>query len=112
MKMASASTPQTYPIPPHPRKPPRAAFFRGASMSQIGLVPFYRAVDTNGNPLANARLYTFLTGTTTPQAVYTTDALNVSHGPYVQADANGLFPAFYPDPALTYRYQLRVSPYS
>lgn len=81
-------------------------------MSQIGLIPFYRAVDTNGNPLASARLYTFLTGTTTPQAVYTTEALSVSHGAYVQADANGLFPAFYPDPTKVYRYQLRVSPYT
>jgi len=81
-------------------------------MSQIGLIPFYRAIDTNGNILASARLYTFATGTTTPQAAYTTDALSVSHGAYVQADANGLFPAFYLDPTKTYRYQLRVSPYS
>lgn len=81
-------------------------------MSQIGLIPFYRAVDTNGNPLASARLYTFLTGTLTPQAVYTDESLDTSHGAYVQADANGLFPQFYPDPTKTYRYQLRVSPYS
>jgi hypothetical protein len=81
-------------------------------MSQIGLIPFYRAIDTNGEVLPNARLYTFLTGTTTPQAVYTDETLDTSHGAYVQADANGLFPSFYPDPTLTYRYQLRVSPYA
>lgn len=81
-------------------------------MSQIGIVPIYRATDSNGNPLANARLYTFETGTTTPAAVYTTPALNVSHGAYVQADSGGLFPAFYPDPTITYRFQVRISPYS
>lgn len=81
-------------------------------MSQPGIVPFYRAIDSNGTPIPNARLYTFLTGTTTAAPVYTTSALSVSHGAYVQANSAGLFPAFYLDPAVTYRFQLRISPYS
>lgn len=79
-------------------------------MSQLGLVPIYRATDSNGNPLANARLYTFVTGTTTAAVVYTTPALSVSHGAYVQADSAGLFPAFYLDPTVTYRFQVRIGP--
>lgn len=81
-------------------------------MSQLGLVPIYRATDSNANPLANARLYTFLTGTTTPAPVYTTSDLSVSHGAYVQADSAGLLPAFYLDPVITYRVQIRISPYT
>lgn len=81
-------------------------------MAQLALAPFFRATDSNGDPLPNARLYTFLEGTLTPTPTYTTDALSVSHGSYVQADSGGLFPAAYLNPAISTRGQIRISPYS
>ncbi len=54
-----------------------------------------------------ARLYFYQTGTSTPQPVYTTEALNVAHASPVEADADGLFPAIYLDPTLpSYRATL------
>lgn len=52
--------------------------------------------DANGVPYANARLYTFDSiATTTPKATYSDNALATSNGPYVQADAGGLFPQIF-----------------
>lgn len=81
-------------------------------MSQLLALPLYRLTDANGVILPSARLYTYVTGTTTPAATYTTSALNVSHGNYVQANSAGLLPPIYLDPAVVYRMQVRISPYS
>jgi len=45
----------------------------------------------------------FLTGTTTPAAVYTTSALSVAHTQPVQADSGGVLATIYLDPAVTYK---------
>lgn len=81
-------------------------------MAQLGIVPIYRATDANGALLPNARLYTFNSGTLDAAATYTDEDLTTSNGAYVQANSSGLFPPFYLDPAVTYRIQLRISPYS
>lgn len=80
-------------------------------MSLLAL-PLYRLTDANGVIIPNGRLYSFVTGTLTAAATYTTSGLSVSHGPYVQANSAGLLPPIYLDPVVTYRFQVRASPYS
>lgn len=53
------------------------------------------AVDGNGHVRANARLYFYLTGTTTPQDTYADASLSSVNTNPVVADSNGLFPAIY-----------------
>jgi len=45
----------------------------------------------------------YLTGTTTPAAVYTTSALSVAHTQPVQADSGGVLATVYLDPSVTYK---------
>ncbi len=58
------------------------------------IAPF-TAVDGNGNVRANAKLYFYQTGTTTPQNTFTDAALSVTATNPVVADSNGLFSAMY-----------------
>jgi hypothetical protein len=81
-------------------------------MAQLLTLPLYRLTDSSGIIIPNGRLYSFETGTLTPAATYTTAALNVSHGAYVEADSAGLLPPIYLDPLVSYRFQVRASPYS
>ncbi|MCC2649875.1 MAG: hypothetical protein K0R61_60 [Microvirga sp.] len=53
------------------------------------------AVDGNGHVRANAKLYFYQTGTTTPQNTFTDAALTVTATNPVVADSNGLFTAMY-----------------
>lgn len=70
------------------------------------LLPVWRYQATyDGAPLPGAKLYTYLSGTNTPQATYTTATLNTQHSNPVEADATGLFPAIYLAP-VTYRVTL------
>jgi hypothetical protein len=62
--------------------------------------PRIQLLDENGAPLVGAKLYTQQTGTTTPVATYTSSALTVAHANPIISDANGFFPAIYPDPDL------------
>lgn len=48
--------------------------------------------DSNGNPLSGGLLYTYVAGTTTPQASYTTIAGNIQHSNPIQLDAAGRVP--------------------
>jgi hypothetical protein len=66
-----------------------------------------RATDTDGNPLPGAKLYFYLTGTTTPTDVYTTNAMGTAHANPVVADSAGLFPSIYLNPAIDYRAVLK-----
>lgn len=57
-----------------------------------------------------AKLYFYRTNTTTPQAVYTDEALDVAHSQPVTADASGLFAPIYLDPTLpAYRVRLTTA---
>lgn len=77
-------------------------------MAELFTLPA-RATDSNGDNLSAAKLYFYLTGTTTPQSVYTTEALDTAHSNPVVADSGGKFAAIYLDPAKTYRAVLKTS---
>lgn len=71
-------------------------------MAELFTLPA-RATDSNGDNLPGAKLYFYATGTTTPQAVYSSNAMGTPLSNPVEADSGGKFPAIYLDPALTYR---------
>lgn len=72
-------------------------------MSSLFYLP--KVVSTPG-----AKLYFYQTGTSTPQAVYTDEDLQVAHSQPVEADANGVFDPIFLDPTLPhYRVTLRTS---
>ncbi len=77
-------------------------------MAELFTLPA-RATDSNGNNLSGAKLYFYITGTTTPQDVYSDAALNTSLGAVVTADSGGKFVGIYLDPLLTYRAVLKTS---
>src|SRR5688572_19993346 len=66
-------------------------------------LPFSTQFNSNGLPIAGAQLAFYATGTSTPQAIYTTSALNVEHTNPVVADAAGRFSPIYMDNTLVYR---------
>jgi hypothetical protein len=76
---------------------------------QLLLQPVIRAVDANGLPLAGAKLQFYETGTTTPQAVYSSADLTTPLSNPVVADGGGLFVPIFLNPAETYRAQLLTS---
>lgn len=65
--------------------------------------PPSRALDANASPYSGAKWTFTATGTTTPQAVYTSAALTTPLSNPVVADAGGKFPAIYFNSSLTYR---------
>ncbi len=76
---------------------------------------FQQEIDANGDPISGALIYTYLAGTTTPVATYTT--VNVSGGSAVpnsnpiQADSAGRWVAFLtPGVSYKYLYCLPVTP--
>lgn len=68
-----------------------------------------RATSSNGLNLDGAKWYFYQTGTTTPQSVYTTAALDTTHANPVVADAAGKFANIYFDATLSYRGVLKSS---
>lgn len=64
-------------------------------MADIATQPVWQALDGNGNPLPGAKATFFLSGTTTPQTVYSDAALTVPHPSPLLADASGRFPPVY-----------------
>ena len=63
----------------------------------VNLSPFYgvagQLFDDNGNPLAGGKIYTYLAGTTTNSATYTTSAGNVAHSNPIVLDGAGRVPS-------------------
>ena len=51
-----------------------------------------QSFDDNGTPLAGGKVYTYLAGTSTPVASYTTSAGNVAHSNPIILDAAGRVP--------------------
>jgi len=49
--------------------------------------------DSNGNPLAGGKLFTYAAGTTTPQVTYTTSDGNVAHSNPIILDSAGRVPS-------------------
>lgn len=78
-------------------------------MAQILTLPKSTPLSTTGGLMAGAKLYTYLTGTSTPQSVYTDYALSVAHANPVVADSNGVFPVMYWGNTNRYRLTLKTS---
>lgn len=51
-----------------------------------------RVLDANGDPLSGAKLYAYVEGTTTLEAIYTTSALSTAHPSPLVSDSGGNFP--------------------
>lgn len=66
-------------------------------MANLMTVPRFRAIDDDGNVMPGALLYFYVTGTTTPKAVYSDPDLDPGNAlpQPVEADAGGLFPSIY-----------------
>lgn len=78
-------------------------------MSGLGLlapVARQREFTDLGVVAPGALLHTFLTESSTPQPVYTTNELDVEHTNPLEADAGGLFPAFWLANGVAYRFTL------
>lgn len=71
--------------------------------SQLFLLPFRPALDANALPVTGARLFFYASGTSTPQPVYSSDALTTPLSNPVEADAAGAWPSIYLDQSKTYR---------
>ncbi len=67
----------------------------------------FRAFDSNGDPLAGGKLYSYAAGTTTPQTTYTNAGGTTNANPVV-LDANGEADVWM-DPALAYKFILKNS---
>jgi hypothetical protein len=65
------------------------------------------ALDSNGNPISGATWNFYLTGTLTPQAVYSNNSLSVSLGASVTANSAGRFVPIFLDDDYTYRAILK-----
>lgn len=65
-------------------------------MAAVLLSPFAgvggQLFDDNGNPLAGGKIYSYLAGTTTPAATYTTSAGNIAHSNPIILDGAGRVP--------------------
>jgi hypothetical protein len=72
-------------------------------------LPFYAAIDGDGAPMGGAKLYFYLTGTTTPQHTYTASDLVTPNANPVVADADGLFPPIYLAPGPDYKAILKTA---
>lgn len=63
----------------------------------VSLSPFYgvagQLFNDNGDPLAGGKINTYLAGTTTPAATYTTSAGNVAHSNPIVLDGAGRVPS-------------------
>jgi len=53
----------------------------------------WQFLDNNGNPLSGGLLYTYIAGTTTPQATYTTSSGSTPHSNPIVLDSAGRVPA-------------------
>ena len=58
--------------------------------------PFQTVLDTDGVAVSGALIYTYVGGTTTAAATYTTSALTVANANPIVADAAGRFVAYLP----------------
>ncbi len=76
----------------------------------MNLLPVLRQryFDANGNPLAGGKLYSYQSGTTTPQNTYTDSVGGTPNANPVILDANGEANVW-ADPSLSYKFVLKTS---
>lgn len=67
-----------------------------------------RYLDANGDPLAGGKLYSYIAGTSTPQATYTDQGGGTANANPVVLDANGEADVWL-DPELSYKFVLKDS---
>ena len=79
------------------------------STALLSPVPRQQALTLLGAIAAGAKLYTYLSGSSTPYPTYTTAGMSVEHATTIVADASGLFPAIYLEPGVQYRMTLTES---
>ncbi len=74
----------------------------------MSLLPLPRAFHVNsaGTPYGLAKLYHYRAGTLTLLNLYTTNSHGTPHAQPIEADANGVFPAFYINPSDGYDLRL------
>lgn len=77
-------------------------------MAQLLSLPLARVQDASGRVYPGAKLFAYLSGTTTPTSVYTSSALSVAHTNPVIADAGGFLPAIFLDPDIRYRFVVKT----
>lgn len=71
--------------------------------------PRSREFSSAGTVLSGAKLYFYISGTTTPAATYQNAAMTVAHSNPVLADTGGLFPAIWLNQAITYDVTLKTA---
>ncbi len=76
-------------------------------MAQLLAPTFITALDANGTPISSATLTFYLTGTTTPAAIYADADMNTTLSNPLTADSAGRFAPVYLDNAVTYRVVLK-----
>lgn len=69
---------------------------------RIVLPAYQPALDSDGNPISGAKIYTYYNNTTTPRATYTDAGLSVPHANPVVADSSGVFASIFADRAVSY----------
>ena len=77
--------------------------------AQLFYIPKTIPLDTTGNVMSGAKANFFITGTTTRQDTFTTEALTVAHANPVVADGNGVFAPIYLDDTKNYKLNLTDS---
>lgn len=70
------------------------------------LTPETPYLDANGRPLSGAKLTFWRSGTTEVAPVYEEETLETEYTQPIEADDDGVFPAIYLTPAITYRVKL------
>lgn len=69
---------------------------------RIVLPAYMPALDSDGEPISGAQIYTYFNNTTTPRTTYTDASLTVPHENPVVADSGGVFPSIFADAAVQY----------
>ena len=77
-------------------------------MTQLSPVPVFKAFSNDGKPLAGGLLYTYIAGTSTPQATYKDSSLSFPNTNPVVLDSRGESPLWL-DPTLIYKFLLTDS---
>lgn len=67
------------------------------------------ATDVDNAPVAGAKAYFYLAGTTTPVSVYTNVGLSIAHAVPVVADGNGRFAEIFLTPGVSYKLKLTTT---
>lgn len=79
-----------------------------AAQGTVAPTPFFLALDNNGNPINNAKLCSYVAGSTTPAATYATSSLTVANANPVRTNSAGRASVFLAQGA-AYKFVLRTA---